>query len=224
MTSSHPLVEHVYEDLKKSVSEIKEKKLVGITQNLNLGIIEIDGIPIETMFLIIDCCNHLKRTTFGLKIRLKVLSNRSVFLEIDEIETDGTLLISKDEVEKVLNKIKKLKYNHAKGFHFPEKELYPFERRQIVSASFFKDDNIKTVFMECIVCTETTKSRLKCCGKTLCVRCACKSSNENRLRCPHCRKEGTFVYYNDTYLEYNDDRTDPYDDDDDGTDPEYNDD
>ena len=204
----HPLVEHVYEGLKKSVSEKKEGKHLGTVKYLNLGIIEIDSIPIEQMSLLIDCCS--KNINFGLMIEVKVvLSYHSVLLDIGHIEppTDGTLLISKDEVEKVLNKIKKLKYNHAKGFHFPDDEHPPFEHTQLLSASFFKDDtdDVKTLFGECIVCTGTTKSRLQCCNKTLCVRCACKSLNKKCLRCPHCREEETFVYYDGTDPEYNDD-------------------
>jgi len=198
----HPLVEHVYEELKKRVSEKKEGKHLGTVTYLDLGIIEIDGIPIEQMTLIIDCCSKI--IEFKLMIDLKVLSYHPVILDICNIEpTDELLLISKDEVEKVLNRIKKLKYNHAKGFHFPDYEHPPFKHTQLLSASFFKDDNIKTLFGECIVCTETTKSRLQCCGKKLCVRCACKSLNKKCLRCPHCREEETFVYY---------DGTDPEDD------------
>ena len=119
--------------------------------------------------------------------------------------------LSKDDVLKILECMKEIEYSPTYGFVTPESKREWEEgylSSQINSRSFFKDcENIGTVWEDCLCCMESTASRLTCCKKNLCLRCASKMCKDEptsdrhgipartSFTCPHCRKKEAQIWW-----------------------------
>ena len=199
---------------------------------LNLGLNEISGVAVSSANLRIAVSSHHEEGWYSaLKIHIDTLSYSPSDYDIGDsisvplIKKDGGKYIkkedgkfikkedgklSRDDVLKILECVKKIEYSPTYGFVTPESKRRweeGFLSSQINSKSFFKNcENIGTVWEDCLCCMESTASKLTCCKKNLCLRCAskmCKDepaldrpvSARTSFRCPHCRKEEAQIWW-----------------------------